>query len=93
MYTENDDGGGMETTTRSAKEFNATVAGQTKMAMDGASIGLCLMLASKIRELGGIGWDRSFIESANPTLLLAIKNDLVTEYNGLVTKPAGSQTT
>ncbi len=52
-----------------------------------SEISVALLLAKAIKAKGGTGWDVSFIESANPTLLVAIKNDLVREWNSLVTKP------
>lgn len=68
------------------KQFNATREGQIALCNDATSISVALMLNRKIRENGGQGWDPSFIESANPVLLVSIKNDLILEWNSLVKK-------
>jgi hypothetical protein len=75
------------------KEYNATANGQKDMANAAASIGVALMMNSKIKQLGGIGWDAAMIANANPTTLAAIKQDLLVEYNNLVTPCVPSQTT
>lgn len=68
------------------REYNATANGQKDMAHSALSIGTALMMNSKIKQLGGTGWDAAMISSAGPSTLAAIKEDLLTEYNGLVTK-------
>ena len=75
------------------KEYNATANGQKDMANAAASIGVALMMNSKIKQLGGMGWDAAMIANANPTTLAAIKQDLLAEYNNLVAPCAVSQTT
>lgn len=70
----------------STKSFNATTAGQRAMCSDADSRATAFILARKIREMGGTGWDDSWIASANPTMLIAIKNDLIAEYNNLVSQ-------
>ena len=75
------------------KEYNATANGQKDMANAAASIGVALMINSKIKQLGGTGWDAAMIASASPSTLAAIKEDLLAEYNSLVTPCAVSQTT
>jgi hypothetical protein len=75
------------------KEYNATANGQKDMANAAASIGVALMMNSKIKQLGGTGWDAAMIANASPSTLAAIKEDLLAEYNNLVTACAVSQTT
>jgi hypothetical protein len=75
------------------REYNATANGQKDMANAASSIGVALMMNSKIKQLGGIGWDAAMIANANPTTLAAIKQDLLAEYNNLVTPCVPSQTT
>ena len=67
------------------REYNATANGQKEMAHAAASIGTALMMNSKIKQLGGMGWDAAMISNASPSTLTAIKEDLLAEYNGLVT--------
>jgi hypothetical protein len=75
------------------REYNATANGQKDMANAASSIGVALMMNSKIKQLGGTGWDADMIASASPSTLAAIKEDLLAEYNSLVTPCAVSQTT
>lgn len=56
------------------------------MCRDADSIGTALFLNRSVKQKGGIGWDDRMIESANDVLLIAIKDDLVREWNSLVTK-------
>lgn len=67
------------------KAFNATAAGQKQMANDGASIGTALYMNKVVKQKGGTGWPDNMIETANPIMLRAIKEDLITEFNALVT--------
>ena len=74
--------------TKAQSEFNSTREGQIALCNKASEISAALLLSRAIKAKGGTGWDDSFIESANPVLLIAIKDDLVREWNGLVTKPA-----
>lgn len=77
----------MSKLTHAQRAFNSTRDGQIALCNKAAEISSALLLSKAIKAKGGTGWDDSFIESANPTLLVAIKNDLVREWNSLVTKP------
>lgn len=68
------------------KEYNATANGQKDMANAAASVGVALMMNSKIKQMGGTGWDASMIAGASASMLAAIKEDLREEYNGLCAK-------
>ena len=67
------------------KAYNATIYGQMAMAYDASSRAPALLMNKIIKEKGGIGWPDDMIASAEPILLHSIKEDLVEEYNGLVT--------
>lgn len=66
------------------KAFNATREGQQSMCADAASKSTAFMMNKIIKQKGGIGWDNQMIETANPILLRAIKENLIEEYNALV---------
>lgn len=76
--------------THTPAAYNATAQGQKDMAYNADNVGLCLTLARKIRSLGGVTWDDAFIQSANPSTLLSIRDDMISDYNSLVTKPSQS---
>ena len=70
------------------KAYNATLAGQMAMAYDAASRAPAFQMNKIIKAKGGIGWSDDMIASANPVLLRSIKEDLLEEYNSLMTKAA-----
>lgn len=74
-------------TPQSQREFNATSDGQKAMCADAASRATAFQMNSIIKSKGGIGWDHQMIETANPILLRAIKENLIEEYNALVSAP------
>ena len=73
----------MSTTT--SKAYNATRDGQVAMAHDAASRATAFQMNKIIKSKGGVGWPDDMIASAEPILLRSIKEDLIEEYNGLVT--------
>ena len=68
-----------------SKAYNATRDGQMAMAHDASSRATAFQMNNIIKAKGGIGWPDDMIASAEPILLHSIKEDLVEEYNGLVT--------
>ena len=68
-----------------SKAYNATRDGQVAMAHDAASRATAFQMNNIIKAKGGIGWPDDMIASAEPILLRSIKEDLIEEYNGLVT--------
>ena len=68
------------------KAYNATRAGQVAMAYDAASRAPAFHMNNIIKAKGGIGWSDDMIASADPVLLRSIKEDLLEEYNSLMTK-------
>ena len=62
------------------------------MAYDASSRAPAFQMNGFIKAKGGIGWPDDMIASADPVLLSAIKENLIEEYNSLVTpkvtKPA-----
>ena len=67
------------------KAYNATRDGQVAMAYDASSRATAFQMNKIIKAKGGIGWPDDMIASAEPILLRSIKEDLIEEYNGLVT--------
>jgi hypothetical protein len=80
----------MSKLTHAQRAFNSTREGQIALCNQAAEIAVALSLSRAIKSKGGVGWDDSFISSANSTLLEAIKGDLVREWNALVTKSVKS---
>ena len=80
----------MSKLTQQQRAFNSTREGQITLCNQAAEIAVAMNLSRAIKAKGGAGWDESFISSANPTLLEAIKGDLVREWNALVTKSVKS---
>ena len=70
--------------TTMSKAYNATRDGQMAMAYDAASRATAFQMNKIIKSKGGIGWHDDMIASADPVLLRSIKEDLLEEYNGLV---------
>ena len=68
------------------KAHNATREGQMAMAHDAASRAPAFQMNNIIKAKGGIGWPDDMITSADPVMLRAIKENLIEEYNSLVTK-------
>ena len=66
------------------KAYNATRDGQIAMAYDAGSRAAAFHMNKIIKSKGGIGWPDDMIASANPILLSSIKEDMIEEYNGLV---------
>ena len=67
-----------------SKAYNATRAGQVAMAHDAASRATAFNMNKIIKSKGGVGWSDDMIASADPVLLRSIKEDLLEEYNNLV---------
>ena len=68
------------------KAYNSTRDGQMAMAYDAGSRATAFQMNNFIKSKGGVGWDDGMIASADPVLLRSIKDDLLEEYNSLVTK-------
>ena len=68
-----------------SKAYNATRDGQVAMAHDAASRAPAFQMNKIIKSKGGVGWPDDMIASAEPILLSSIKENLIEEYNGLVT--------
>ena len=66
------------------KAYNATRDGQMAMAHDAASRATAFQMNNIIKAKGGIGWPDDMIASAEPILLRSIKEDMIEEYNKLV---------
>ena len=75
----------MSTTTN--KAYNATRDGQVAMAHDAASRAPAFQMNKIIKSKGGIGWSDDMIASADPVLLRSIKEDLLEEYNAIISRP------
>jgi len=73
------------------KAYNATREGQMAMAYDAASRAPAFQMNSIIKAKGGIGWPDDMIASADPVMLRSIKDDLLEEYNSLVTPKVTKQ--
>ena len=71
-----------------SKAYNATRDGQMAMAYDAGSRATAFHMNNIIKSKGGIGWPDDMIASAEPVLLRSIKEDLLEEYNSLMTKAA-----
>ena len=67
------------------KAYNATIDGQVAMAYDASSRATAFQMNKIIKSKGGVGWPDDMIASAEPILLHSIKENLIEEYNGLVT--------
>ena len=67
------------------KAYNATAGGQMGMAYDASARATAFHMNSIIKSKGGTGWPDDMIASAEPILLRSIKENLIEEYNGLVT--------
>ena len=72
--------------TTNSKAYNATKDGQMEMAHDAASRATEFQMNNVIKAKGGIGWPEDMIASAEPILLRSIKEDMIEEYNGLVSQ-------
>jgi len=70
--------------TKEQKSFNATPEGQREMFRDADSRSTAFMMSKIIKSKGGDGWPDQMIATANETLLRAIKEDLVSEYNKII---------
>ncbi len=68
------------------KAYNATRDGQMAMAYDASSRAVAFQINKIIKAKGGAGWSDDMIASANPVLLRSIKEDLLEEYNNLVSR-------
>jgi len=55
------------------------------MAYDASSRAPAFQMNKIIKSKGGVGWPDDMIASAEPIMLRAIKEDLIQEYNALVT--------
>ncbi len=69
-----------------SKAYNATRAGQMAMAYDASSRAVAFQMNKIIKAKGGVGWSDDMIASADPIMLRAIKENLIEEYNSLMTK-------
>ena len=74
--------------TTMSKAYNATREGQMAMAYDASSRAVAFQMNKVIKAKGGIGWSDDMIASADPIMLRAIKENLIEEYNSLMTKAA-----
>ena len=74
----------MSTTTN--KAYNATRDGQMAMAHDAGSRATAFQMNKIIKSKGGIGWPDDMIASAEPILLSSIKENMIEEYNSLVSQ-------
>ena len=68
------------------KAYNATREGQMAMAHDAASRATAFQINNVIKSKGGVGWSNDMIASADPILLRSIKENLIEEYNSLVSQ-------
>ena len=66
------------------KAYNATRDGQVAMANDAASRAPAFQMNKIIKSKGGVGWPDDMIASAEPILLRSIKENLIEEYNAIV---------
>ncbi len=72
--------------TTMSKAYIATREGQMAMAYDASSRAVAFQLNRAIKSRGGAGWSDDMIASADPIMLRSIKEDLLEEYNSLVSK-------
>ncbi len=72
--------------TTMSKAYIATREGQMAMAYDASSRAVAFQMNKIIKAKGGIGWSDDMIANANPVLLRSIKENLLEEYNSLVSK-------
>ena len=70
-----------------SKAYNATRDGQIAMAHDAASRAPAFQMNNIIKAKGGIGWQDGMIASADPVMLRSIKEDLLEEYNAIISRP------
>ena len=56
------------------------------MAHDAASRATAFQMNNIIKAKGGIGWPDNMIASADPVMLSAIKENMIEEYNSLVSQ-------
>ena len=68
------------------KAYNATRDGQMAMAHDAASRATAFHMNKIIKSKGGIGWPDDMIASAEPILLSSIKENMIEEYNSLISQ-------
>jgi hypothetical protein len=73
------------------KAFNATAAGQAAMAYDASSRAPAFQMNAIIKKKGGTGWPDDMIASADPVMLRAIKENLLEEYNEIISKTASHE--
>ncbi len=66
------------------KHHVSTVEGQKELFWAASEIAVLSNLNKAIKAKGGTGWDESFITTPNPVLRLAVKEDLLREWNNLV---------
>ena len=70
------------------RERNATRGGQAAMEKDAASRAPAFQMNKIVKSKGGVGFPDDMIESANSILLHSIKDNLIKEYNELLTAEA-----
>ena len=70
-----------------SKAYNATRDGQVAMAHEAASRAPAFQMNKIIKSKGGVGWSDDMIASADPVLLRSIKDDLLEEYNAIISRP------
>ena len=73
--------------TITSKAYNAPRDGQMAMAHDAASRATAFQMNKIIKSKGGIGWPDEMIASAEPILLSSIKENLIEEYNAIISRP------
>lgn len=69
------------------KAYNATAEGQRAMCDDASSRATAFNLAAFLRKRNVPTYDDATIATANPTLLAAIKEELIADYNATVSAP------
>jgi hypothetical protein len=66
------------------KQFNATAEGQQAMCAEAGTRSTAFMMAAFLRKRGIPTYDDGMIATANPSLLAAIKDELLADYNQAV---------
>ena len=70
------------------KAVNASKEGQVAMAQEAASRAPAFQMNRIVKSKGGVGFPNDMIESANSILLHSIKDNLIREYNDILTADA-----
>ena len=70
------------------KAVNASKEGQVAMAQEAASRAPAFQMNKIVKSKGGVGFPDDMIAAANSILLHSIKDNLIKEYNELLTAAA-----